>query len=92
MGWSAGLVLPINILYPLALESYEGAKGRIAAAIQSTRLLFTAIGLQFVGYIYEGTFRPIAFVMILSLVLGLYGTYVLVFRHHTRLDSGKAHA
>lgn len=82
MGWSTGVVLPINILYPLALESLEGAKGRISAAIQSVRLLITAFGLQFAGYFYHGTFQPIAFVMIISFCMGLCGVYILISKYN----------
>lgn len=87
--WSTGLVMPINILYPVSLEVIEGAKGRIAAAIQSSRLLVTAIGLQFVSYLYKGTFQPLALTMVITFSFGLYGVYILMTRYKISITSGR---
>jgi len=86
---SAGVVMPINILYPVSLEVIEGAKGRIAASIQSSRLLLTAFGLQFVGYLYKGTFQPLAFTMVITFSLGLYGLYILMTKYKISITSEK---
>lgn len=66
---SAGVVVPVNILYPRALETVADSKGRIAALILSIRLIFTAFSLQIAGFFYDGSFRPIGTIMTLSLVL-----------------------
>ena len=89
MVWSAGVVLPINIIYPMSLEVVEGAKGRTAAAIQSSRLLLTAFSLQLVGYFYKGSFRPLALIMILTFSMGLYGIYILITRYKISIASEK---
>jgi DHA1 family bicyclomycin/chloramphenicol resistance-like MFS transporter len=89
MFWSTGLVMPINILYPVSLEVIAGAKGRIAAAIQSSRLLLTAFGLQFVGYLYKGTFQPLAFTMVITFSFGLYGLYILMTKYKISITSEK---
>jgi DHA1 family bicyclomycin/chloramphenicol resistance-like MFS transporter len=87
--WSMGVVLPINILYPMSLEVIEGAKGRIAATIQSSRLLLTAMGLQFVGYLYVGSFKPLGLTMVITFGLSLYGLYILLTKYKIAIGSEK---
>ena len=70
-----GVIFPINILYPLCLESIPDAKGKISALVTSGRLVLTAISLQVAGYIYNGTFSPIGTTMVLALILGLWCCY-----------------
>jgi DHA1 family bicyclomycin/chloramphenicol resistance-like MFS transporter len=53
-------VFPINILYPLALETLPNTKGRAAAMINFGRLAFSAVGVELVSYVYTGYFIPIA--------------------------------
>jgi len=70
-----GVIFPINILFPLCLESVPDAKGKISALIASGRLVLTAISLQVAGYVYNGTFSPIGITMVLALALGLWSCY-----------------
>ncbi len=70
--FSLGVVMPVNILYPLALETQRQAKGRMAAIIQASRLVMTAIGLEIAGYFYSGKFRPIAALMTITLILAFF--------------------
>lgn len=73
---SIGVIFPINILYPLALEVLGGsAKARAAAAIVFTRLLLTAFFIEFVSYFYKGTFLPIGVTMAVILGCGLFYIY-----------------
>ena len=89
MLWSMGVAMPINILYPISLEVIEGAKGRIAAAIQSSRLLLTAFGLQFVGYLYAGSFQPLGLTMVVTFSIGLYGVYILMTKYKIVITNEK---
>jgi DHA1 family bicyclomycin/chloramphenicol resistance-like MFS transporter len=72
---SIGIIFPINILFPLSLETIAEAKGKIAALITAARLILTAVCLQTCGYIYNGTFVPIGMMMCLVLALGLWCCY-----------------
>ena len=74
---SAGVMLPINILYPLGLCTIEGAKGRIASFMHSTRLMMTAFSVQLVAYIYHGAFLEIAVVLACIMLIGLAGARIL---------------
>ncbi len=66
-----GVLFPVNILFPLAIEVLEKAKGRSNALIQAGRLVITSLSLQLVGYFYQGTFLPIGLTMALFFILFL---------------------
>ncbi len=76
----AGIVFPIHILYPYALEVIAGAKARLAAMILSSRLLLTAFSLALVSYYYVGTFERLAYGMCLFLAIGFIATYWILHR------------
>lgn len=63
----------VNILYPILLEIIPGAKGRTSSFFQAIRLLINAVGVQMIGYYYNGYFYPlgifIAVTMIVSFIL-----------------------
>jgi DHA1 family bicyclomycin/chloramphenicol resistance-like MFS transporter len=73
-----GMIFPCNILWPLALESIPNAKGRITAILVSGRLIVTTLCLQLVSYFYQGTFKPLAIVMCITIVIALIGCYKLL--------------
>ncbi|MFP3018273.1 MAG: MFS transporter [Candidatus Tisiphia sp.] len=73
-----GMIFPCNILFPLLLESIPNAKGRITAIFVSGRLIVTALCLQLVSYFYQGTFKPLAIVMCITIVIALVGCYKLL--------------
>jgi DHA1 family bicyclomycin/chloramphenicol resistance-like MFS transporter len=74
---SVGVLFPINILYPLALEAVPGAKARIAALITSGRLIGTACGIQVVTYFYDGTFRILGIGMAVMVLFAFWSLYQL---------------
>lgn len=69
---TAGIIFPVNILFPLSITVVENTKARSTALIVSIRLVFTGICLQIVGFFYNGTFLltgiMIAFFVVLSLL------------------------
>lgn len=52
---SLGVIYPINILWPMLLEAIPDGKARMTAIFTSARLIITAVGLQLVGWLYNGT-------------------------------------
>lgn len=76
---AAGVLFPINILYPHALQIIPNAKGRATAILMASRLIFSAICLQVVSYLYTGEFLYIGAVILLFLTLGLF-TLGLLFQ------------
>lgn len=75
---SLGMILPINILWPLMLESIPHGKGRLAATAVASRLIFTALSIQVTSYFYDGTLRSLAMAMGLFLGLSFWTGYKLL--------------
>ena len=72
---TAGNIYPVNLLYPRALEAVPHAKAKLAAAVNAMRLIASAIGVQLVGYFYNGTFTPIGACMIVLLFGAIWSAY-----------------
>ena len=66
-----GVVFPINILWPLALNNMPNAKAKIASIMVGGRLIITSISLQIVSYFYKDRFLEIGLAMIISLLFAL---------------------
>ncbi|HVV68295.1 MAG TPA: multidrug effflux MFS transporter [Gammaproteobacteria bacterium] len=84
---AAGILFPINISFPLAVDVIENAKGRSTALIQAGRLLLSSLCLQLVSYFYHGTFLPIGLVMTIFLSLSLILITVLIRKQWLTLHS-----
>ena len=72
-----GIIYPVNILYPLSLESAPSAKAKIAAIIVASRLILVACSVQSVSYIYSGTFTSIGIAMCFILIAMFWCCYKL---------------
>lgn len=81
--FSAGVVMPITILYPMTLAIFPEAKGRVTAIWQSSRLIMTSIGLQTAGYFYNGTFQIIG-IIILSCFVVAFTALAIILVNKTR--------
>ncbi len=74
---STGIILPINILWPLMLEAIPGGKGRLAAVAVASRLIVTALSLQAASFFYDGTFRSLGMAMGVFMALTFWACYKL---------------
>lgn len=74
---TAGIVFPINILFPLSLNVLENTKGRATAVITAARLLMTGFALQAVGFFFDGTFFLTGITIVLCVGLALFFTRVI---------------
>jgi DHA1 family bicyclomycin/chloramphenicol resistance-like MFS transporter len=74
---SMALVMPVNILWPMALEVLPQAKGRVSGIFVAFRMILTALGLQIVSYFYSHDVRSIAFFMVLMMIATFSSTYFL---------------
>jgi DHA1 family bicyclomycin/chloramphenicol resistance-like MFS transporter len=68
---SAGIVFPINILYPYSLEILPHSKGRSAGLGQTIVLLLTASLIELVAYFYHGQFMPIGATMFMAIMVSM---------------------
>lgn len=69
---SAACAVPVAVLYPLGLNAVPGAKGRISAIQMASRLIFTAVGLQLAGYVYDSTFVGVGILLVAITVCILF--------------------
>lgn len=74
---AAGMILPVNILWPMSLETIPDGKGRISAIIASMKLALTSMFIQLVSYFYNNTFTYIGIAMCLCIFLSLLCFYAL---------------
>lgn len=79
--YATGCAIPATILYPLGINAIEEAKGKISAILVASRLVFTAIGLQIAGYVYDGSFTRIGIVLLVILGSVLF-CFDRLYRHH----------
>ncbi|MDJ1305205.1 MAG: MFS transporter [Candidatus Midichloria sp.] len=75
---SAGVAIPINTLYPHALEILENTKGRASAFISGVRLIISSAGLWLVSSTYNSTFIPIGLWIVITMSLAIILSLVLV--------------
>lgn len=75
---AAGMILPVNILWPMSLETIADGKGRISAIIASMKLALTSLFIQLVSYFYNKTFTYIGIAMCLCVILSVVCFYYLV--------------
>jgi DHA1 family bicyclomycin/chloramphenicol resistance-like MFS transporter len=74
---SIGSIFPINILWPIIMGIMPEAKGRITAIVISGRLIVTAICIQIASYFYDHTFKSIAIIMCITIIIALISCYKL---------------
>ena len=73
-----GQIIPTTLLHPLCLNFMPQAKGRVAATIQGSRLILTAIWLQVAGYCYQGSFRNIGIIMSLLIFIAIITLFYVI--------------
>jgi len=78
---AAGMVIPINILWPLALDAVSDAKGRMGALLVSSRLIITAITVEAASFFYNGGFFATGMVIALTLMISVVTCYILIKKH-----------
>ncbi len=64
-------IVPSTILYPICINYFPDAKGRVSAMIQAFRLILTAFGLQLTGYYYVGSFQNIGLILGAFIIVGM---------------------
>ena len=71
-------IIPSNILFPLCLSYMPQAKAKVSAVLQGSRLIFSALSLQLVGYFYQGTFRNIGLIIGVFIFIMIITQWVIV--------------
>lgn len=83
---AVGMAYPINILWPLALDSVRGAKAKIGALMISLRLILSAVAIEIASYFYNGSFSTIGISICITLTISIITCYML-FKEYKVLQS-----
>ncbi|MDA0938998.1 MAG: MFS transporter [Proteobacteria bacterium] len=68
---SFGVVFPINIGFPVAINLIQDAKGKTAALLTAVRLLQTSFGLWCVSLLHNGTIIPLGIYILISMTVAI---------------------
>jgi DHA1 family bicyclomycin/chloramphenicol resistance-like MFS transporter len=74
---AVGMAYPVNIFYPLALESVNDAKSRIGALLVSFRIFISAIIIGLASYFYDGSFFTAGLSICITLGISCVTCYLL---------------
>jgi DHA1 family bicyclomycin/chloramphenicol resistance-like MFS transporter len=75
-------IIPSNILFPLCLSYMPQAKAKVSAVLQGSRLIFSALSLQLVGYFYQGTFQNIGLIIGVFIFIMIITQWVIIRKRH----------
>ncbi len=78
---SVGIIIPCNVLWPLAMQVLPHAQSRTAAIGVAFKLITIAVGVQIVSYFHQGTFVPIGISMILVTIIAVLISYKLILNN-----------
>lgn len=76
--YSIGTVIPIMIIYPICINFKSHAKAKTSSIIGMMRLIFTAIGLQMVGYFYNGSFQNIGIILSIAIFISILTLFFII--------------
>lgn len=76
--YSIGTIIPIIIIYPICINFKSYAKAKTSSMIGMMRLIFTAIGLQIMGYCYNGTFQNIGIILSVSILVSVVTLFFII--------------
>ena len=78
MLYNIGGIIPGIIIYPITLNFMPQAKGKVSALIKGLFLILTALGLEFAGYCYQGSFRSIGIIISFFIMIGVITLFFVI--------------
>jgi DHA1 family bicyclomycin/chloramphenicol resistance-like MFS transporter len=75
---SAGLICPVNILWPYVFNAAPNEKGKVNSLFTFVKMVSISVLVQSTGYFYSGSFRIIGSIVVLTLIMALYGSQKLL--------------
>lgn len=73
-----GMIIPINIIYPIMLETVKDSKGKLSALAAAIRFTLTAISIQILSLLYDGSLFYIGVMTCVSILAGIVACYALL--------------
>jgi DHA1 family bicyclomycin/chloramphenicol resistance-like MFS transporter len=71
---SAGLICPVNILWPYIFNAAPNEKGKVNALFTFVKMVSISLLVQSISYFYSGSFRIIGSVVALTMIMALFGS------------------
>lgn len=80
--FAIGCAFPMSVTFAQSLEEIPHLKGVSSSFIMSSRMLLTSCGIYLTGAFFDGSMKPVAIVMLLSILLAvmMYGLLKVLFR------------
>jgi DHA1 family bicyclomycin/chloramphenicol resistance-like MFS transporter len=75
---SAGLICPVNALWPYVFNAAPNEKGKVNAMFTFVKMVSISLLVQSVSYFYSGSFQIIGSVVVLTLIVALLGSRKLL--------------
>lgn len=84
--FNLALVVPTTSFYLTAINYMPESKGKIASLMQAMRLIVSAVSLQLVGYLYDGSFRTLGIIITVINLIAIIFMFLSI-RHKNYLKS-----
>lgn len=78
MPFTIGSIIPNVIIYPITLNFMPQAKGKVSALIKALFFILTALGLEFAGFCYQGSFRSIGIIISFFIMIGVINLFFVI--------------
>lgn len=75
---AGGMLIPINVLFPVMLETVKDSKGKLSALSATFRFSLTALSIQLLSVLYNGSLFYIGVVVCASILVGITACHFLL--------------
>lgn len=79
--FTLGQIVPTAIIFPICLNYLPHAKSRVSGLVGASCLILQSIGLQTAGWLYDGNFTNIAWILAFFLLLIIVTLFALLRNH-----------
>ncbi len=75
-------IIPSNILVPICMNFIPNAKAKIAAVLQGSQLIFSAMSVGLAGYFYQGSFQHIGMIISIFILMAMMTHFMVIKNNH----------
>lgn len=86
----AGITIPPTFLFVSAMDKFPELRASASSMIQSIRMFTMAIGTALCGLLYNGTFMPVVFIMLIFILSASFIT-MLILRRRAMMTKALQH-
>lgn len=82
-----GIVVPPTMMFTSAMDMFPGLRACASSLIQSSRMLSMSVGTALAGSLYEGQLRPVAFIMLIFMIMAVPLIIMIMKKHQANQDT-----